>query len=319
MASHLLSGGYLKGTSDLGEGDRLDYWRDIICEEYVKLDCRNLPNDFRGELRGGGVIGDIHLSEVLADPQFVVRSRRQIAKCSESDVLISFQLEDRGLVRQNGREALLTPGSFALYDSTQPYSLTFEQRFHQLVVQMPKEVLSRHLMNPEHYTAITISGKSGLGAVLTDFIFSLARELHNVHTAPEELADNLVDMIAIAFSSSVMLSEVGEQSIVREYRKRRIRQYIENNLADPNLSNQEVANSQQISIRYLHKLFDDEEETVHALILNRRLERARLLLNDPAYAGHSIERIAYSTGFINAGYFARVFKKRYGVRPSDVR
>ncbi|MDE0061641.1 MAG: helix-turn-helix domain-containing protein [Gammaproteobacteria bacterium] len=319
MTSYLLEGCYRKGTSGLDEKDRIDYWRDIICDEFVKLDCGKMASNFRGELRGGASVGDLQFAEVVADPQFVERSKRQIAKFAESDFLISFQLEERGLVRQNGREALLTPGSFALYDSTQPYSLTFEQRFHQLVVQMPKEVLSRHLMNPEQYTAVPISGKSGLGAVLTDFIFSLARELHHVHTAPDELSENLVDMIAIAFSSSVMLNQVGNHSIVRESLKRRIRQYIDNNLCNPDLSNLRIAAAQNISVRYLHKLFDDEEETVHAIILNKRLERARGLLNDRAYAGHSIERIAYSTGFVSAAHFSRAFKKRYGVCPSDVR
>lgn len=319
MTSYLLKGGYRKGTSDLEEKDRMDYWRDIVCDEFVKLDCQKMARDFRGELRGGASVGDLQFAEVVADAQFVERSKRQIAKFAESDFLISFQLEERGLVRQNGREALLTPGSFALYDSTQPYSLTFEQRFHQLVVQMPKEVLSRHLMNPEQYTAIPISGKSGLGAVLTDFIFSLARELHNVHAAPDELAENLVDMIAMAFSSSVMLNQVDDHSIVRESLKRRIRQYIDNNLCNPELSNHHIAGSQNISVRYLHKLFQDEEETVHVLILNKRLERTHQLLGDPAYAGHSIERIAYSTGFVSAAHFSRAFKKRYGVCPSEIR
>ena len=319
MTSYLLEGRYQKETSDLKDRDRADYWRDIICDEYVKLDCGKMARDFKGELRGGGMVGDLQFSEVVADAQFVQRSKRQIAKYAESDFLISFQLEERGLVRQNGREALLTPGSFALYDSTQPYSLTFEQRFHQLVIQMPKEVLSRHLMNPEQYTAVPISGRSGLGAVLTDFIFSLARELHNMHSAPDELSENLVDMIAIAFSSSVMLSQVGNHSIVRESLKRRIRQYIDNNLCNPELSNHHIASAQNISVRYLHKLFDDEVETVHALILNKRLERARRLLHDPAYAGHSIERIAYSTGFVSAAHFSRAFKKRYSVCPSGAR
>ena len=319
MTTYLLEGRYRKETTDLDDRDRTGYWRDVICDEFVRLDCSKLADDFKGELRGGANVGELQFAEVLADAQFVERSKRQIAKFAESDFLISFQLEERGLVRQNGREALLTPGSFALYDSTQPYSLTFEQRFHQLVVQMPKEVLSRHLMNPEQYTAVSISGKSGLGAVLTDFIFSLARELHHVRAAPDELSENLVDMIAMAFSSSVMLNQVGNHSIVRESLKRRIRQYIDNNLCNPDLSNQNIASAQNISVRYLHKLFDDEEETVHALILTKRLERTRHLLNDPAYAGHSIERIAYSTGFVSAAHFSRAFKKRYGVCPSDVR
>ena len=316
----LIFSGYRKDTSDLRQRDRLDYWRDIICDEFVQLDCEEVtPGDFLGELHGGVGISDLRFSEVIADPQFVVRSKRQIAKSAEADFLISFQIESRGLIRQNGREALLTPGSFAMYDSTQPYSLTFEERFHQFVLQMPKEVLSRHLLNPERYTAIATSARAGLGAVLTHFIFSLAKELKHVRAASDELADNLVEMIAMAFSSSMMLEQVGTHSVVRKSLRTRILHYIDTNLCDPRLSNAQIARAAGISIRYLHKLFEQEAETVHALVLRKRLERARDLIDDPAYAGHSIEQIAYSTGFLSAAHFSRSFKKHFGLNPSDRR
>ena len=318
--ANLIFGGYQKKTAELQENQRLDYWRDIICDEFVNLDCEKVKaGDFIGELRGGVGVADLRFAEVISDPQLVRRSKRQIAKSTEADFLISFQLKQQGLVRQSGREALLTPGSFALYDSTQPYSLTFKDRFHQLVLQMPKETLSRHLMNPEQYTAIPISGRSGLGAALCNFVFSLAGELHNVRQAPVGLSENLVDIIAMTLSSSVMLEQVEGHSIVREFLKRRIRQYIDNNLSNPELSNTHIAQAQRISIRYLHKLFQDEKKTVHELLLSKRLEKAHQLLSDPTYAAHSVERIAYSTGFASAAHFSRAFKKHYGVCPSEVR
>ncbi|MFT6288902.1 MAG: AraC-like DNA-binding protein [Alcanivorax sp.] len=318
--SFLISDGYKKNTTDLKVDERFDYWREIICDEFVKLDCENVAGgDFFGELRGGVAVGNLQFSEVMSNPQLVERSKSQISKSTESDFLISFQIEKRGLVSQNGRQALLTPGSFALYDSTQPYTLTFNERFHQLIVQMPKEILSRHLMNPEQYTAIPISGQTGLGAVLRNFIFSLAKELRNVQQAPVELSENLVNMIAMAFSSSVMLDQIGDNSIVRESLKRRILQYIENNLCNSELSNQQVAEAQNISTRYLHKLFQGETETIHSLILNKRLEKSAMLLKDPAYAGHSIERVAYSVGFSSPAHFSRAFKKRFGQSPRECR
>ena len=318
--SFLISDGYKKNTTDLKVEERFDYWREIICDEFVKLDCENIADgDFIGELRGGVAVGNLQFSEVMSNPQLVERSKSQISKSTEADFLISFQIEKQGLVSQNGREALLTPGSFALYDSTQPYRLTFNQRFHQLIVQMPKDVLSRHLMNPEQYTAIPISGQTGLGAVLRNFIFSLAKELRNVQQAPVELSENLVNMIAMAFSSSVMLDQIGDNSIVRDSLKRRILQYIENNLCNSELSNQQVAEAQNISTRYLHKLFQGETETIHSLILNKRLEKSAMLLKDPAYAGHSIERVAYSVGFSSPAHFSRAFKKHFGQSPSECR
>ena len=318
--SFLISDGYKKNTTNLKVEERFDYWREIICDEFVKLDCENIADgDFIGELRGGVAVGNLQFSEVMSNPQLVERSKSQISKSTEADFLISFQIEKRGLVSQNGREALLTPGSFALYDSTQPYTLTFNERFHQLIVQMPKEVLSRHLMNPEQYTAIPISGQSGLGAVLRNFIFSLAKELRNVQQAPVELSENLVNMIAMAFSSSLMLDQIGNNSIVRDSLKRRILHYIENNLCNSGLSNQQVAEAQNISTRYLHKLFQGETETIHSLILNKRLEKSAMLLKDAAYAGHSIERVAYSVGFSSPAHFSRAFKKHFGQSPSECR
>ena len=206
-------------------------------------------------------MADLRFSEVISDPQVVHRSKHQIAKSTEEDFLISFQIAQQGLVRQDGREAHLRPGDFALYDSTRPYTLRFKERFHQLVVQMPRTVLARHLLEPEKYTAVSISGRSGLGAILSNFILSLASELYSVEDAPDELSENLVNMIAMAFSSSVILEQSDGPSLAREAIKRRVRQYIDNNLRNPDLSNALIAEAQRISTRYLHKLFEDEDQS----------------------------------------------------------
>lgn len=155
--------------------------------------------------------------------------------------------------------------------------------------------------------------------MLTGFICSLAKELDNAHEMPEAICENLVDMIALAFSSSVMLEQVESHSIVKESIKRRVRHCIEKNFSNPNLSNVHIAENQRISVRYMHKLFQDEDESVHDLIQRRRLETARGLLLDPRYAGHSIEQIAFTTGFASGAHFSRSFKRRYGLSPSDLR
>lgn len=319
-----ISDGYRKKTQDVGDKKhQFEYWSDIVCNEFVKLDCikkdDNADQQFYGELRGGVGIGDVRFAEVISDSHQVVRSKQQISKTSEADFLISFQLAQQGIVRQSGREAILTPGSFAMYDSTQPYSLSFKENFHQFIVQMPKDVLSRHLMNPEQYTAIQMSGTSGLGAVMTNFILSMTKELSHLDQASNELSNNIINMIAMAFSSSVMLEQVGSNSVVKESLIKRIHQYIETNLCNTNLSNQSIAASQGISIRYLNKLFEEQAESVHSLVLEKRLSRCLKLLQDPGYSGHSIETIAYNVGFSSGAHFSRCFKKHFGQSPSQYR
>lgn len=319
-----ISDGYRKKAKDAGdERQQFDYWHDIVCDEFVQLDCESLPysenSPFEAELRGGAALSSMKFAEVIANPHKVTRSKNQIARATEDEFLISFQLSAQCIIRQNGREAVLTPGTFALYDSTQPYALSFKEQFHQLVVQMPKAVLGQHLANAEQYTAIQMCGRAGLGFVLRNFVLSLAAELQQLEHSSEDLSENVLHMMAMAFSSSVMLEQVGNNSLVKDSLKQRVYRFIELNLCNPDVSNQMIADSQGISLRYLNKLFSEESESVHALILEKRLSKSLALMQDPAYSGHSIEKIAYSVGFSSAAHFSRSFKKRFGYSPSQVR
>jgi len=316
----LLSEGYEKSTATQATSNRFDYWRETICDEYVQLDCDSQNKEqFSGVMRGGVNVSKLQFSELQADNQHVVRSKSQIAKSQRDDFLISFQLRERGLVRQSGREAILDPGCFVLYDSSEPYSLSFEQPFHQLIVQMPKTVLSQHLSNPEQYTAVAVCGKSGLGAVLSNFIFSMAQEVHCLKNTPDNLIENLLNMIAIAFSSSIQLDQLRESCVVSDSLRHRICRYIDNNMNDPTLNNQTIADAQGISLRYLNKLFQDEPTSVHQLILSKRLNKAKMTLTDVAYEKLTIEQLAYGLGYSSPAHFSRSFKKHFGVSPSEVR
>lgn len=322
--SFIIKKGYQQDVEKYQGVSRFDYWREVISNEYVQLGCDPHPenkniNNFNAALRGGIGLGDVQFSEVISSPQIAKRTQEQIRKAGEDDFLISFQLDKHCIVRQYGREALLTPGSFALYDSTAPYSLSFSEAFHQFVIQMPREVLARHLIEPEKYSAVTMNANSGLGLVLRDFIFSLVGELSSSEVPPSEvLSENLVNLIALSFSSTVFQSDLAESDCVKEALMRRIRQFIENNLFDPKLNNNRIAESQGISVRYLHKLFQNENESIHEMILHKRLAAARELLMKTDESRPSVESVAYHVGFSGAPHFSRAFKAYYGVCPSSV-
>ena len=126
-------------TDDVAARERLDYWREAICDVFVKLDCRSAQRrGFYGHMTSE-VLDCIQLSLVDAGSQHVLRGARQLAKSNEDDFLISMQVDGVGVVRQDGRDALLQPGSMALYASTRPYELLFPRRFRQLVVQSCRE------------------------------------------------------------------------------------------------------------------------------------------------------------------------------------
>jgi AraC-like DNA-binding protein len=319
----IIKNGHQKDVDEQHGFSRFDYWREMISNEYVQLACDPHPDksiaEFDGAIRAGIGLGDVEFSEVVANPQIAKRTSEQINKSGENDFLISFQMEKSCIVRQYGREALLTPGSFALYDSTAPYSLSFDEAFHQFVIKMPREVLARHLIEPEKYSAISMNANSGLGLVLKDFIFSLVGELGSPESETSELlSENLVNLIALSFSSTVFQNNLAESDCVKEALLRRIRGFIANNLLDPKLNNSCIAESQGISVRYLHKLFQSQEESIHEMILNKRLAIAHELLLGSDESKPTVESVAYHVGFSGAPHFSRAFKLRYGVCPSSI-
>ncbi|MBH0138728.1 AraC family transcriptional regulator, partial [Pseudomonas syringae pv. tomato] len=64
-------------------------------------------------------------------------------------VLVSLALEGRAQVSQEGREAVLEVGDFAIYDTRRPYRLHFDCAFRQTVVQIPRKSLQQRLCNLE--------------------------------------------------------------------------------------------------------------------------------------------------------------------------
>ena len=70
-------------------------------------------------------------------------------------------------------------------------------------------------------------------------------------------------------------------------------------------------------IRALHALFEDVDASVAGLVRSERLVWCLEVLQRPN--GGSVTDIAFRWGFCDAAHFSRVFKRAFGVTPSDVR
>ncbi len=92
--------------------------------------------------------------------------------------------------------------------------------------------------------------------------------------------------------------------------------HIEDNL-ESELSLAEIAKVAGVSVSHLKTLFRRSTGTpVHQYILRRRVERAKLLLQDESL---SIAQIAFATGFAHQSHLARHMRKILGVTPAVAR
>lgn len=85
--------------------------------------------------------------------------------------------------------------------------------------------------------------------------------------------------------------------------------FIEARLSDRDLTPAKVAAAHHMSVRRLHKLFEDQPLTVAALIRRRRLEQCRAEL---AGTDRTVAAVAARWGFADPAHFSRLFKATYG-------
>ena len=95
----------------------------------------------------------------------------------------------------------------------------------------------------------------------------------------------------------------------------RVMKYINAHLADPDLNVEKLTEKVGISRAQLHrKLKEIAGVSAGEFIRNLRLEQAARLIEEGQI---NITQVAYSVGFNNQTHFSTVFKKHYGMSPSE--
>lgn len=308
-------------TDGVIEQERFELWRDLICGVFVQLDCEPVADAPAGPFAGritARALGPIRVSEVVTSPQHVVRSPRQIARAREDDVLVSLQLTERCTIRQDGRAATIGPGDFALYDSARPYTLHMDRPFRQLVWQLPRTMLLDRAPTLRDHTAIRVAGHSGVGAVVSRFLTSVADRLDELSPAEAtQLVSLVADLLASGLGSAAGTGVA--PSSVAQLHLQRAKAEIDRRLSDPDLGPAAIAAAVAISPRYLHRLFATEGTSVGRYVLARRLERCGQQLRNPALGHLTVTEVAFHTGFRDAGHFSRTFRRHFGMPPSEYR
>lgn len=317
--SRVCAGGIEANTESVAAAERFDFWHDVICAAFVRLEAETLPSErpFSAEIASRN-LGPLTLSRVRAEPHAVQRSIRLINQEPRDDVLVSVQLSGTAAVRQDDRQAILKPGDFALYDATRPYNLIMREHFEMLVLQFDRRFLMERCPSPEHLTALRIAGDNPEAAAVSGYL----RSLRSVALEPDDfvsrqLATSALDLLGAALAGR--FGADGSPNSKRTMYFLRACNYINVHASDPTLTLTQVAAAVGVSLRYLHAVFSDHDISVGEYLIKRRLSRCLEELLSPPSATKTITEIALKHGFKSAAHFTRRFSEAYGRCPSDVR
>ena len=303
---------------ECGVATTLNEWRALAGGRFVPLQLSaDGADSFHAALRTRD-FGRVTINEITAAPHRVERLPELISPTDSRHYKLSLQLEGTGFVAQDGRTAVLRPGDIAIYDTSRPYTIDFNEDVRCLVMAFPQDAFEVAPQLIRRITAVRLAGDDGVGAVISPFMQHLADNLELLDgVSGERIVRSSLDLLTALVYAEISAGEDAGES--RRAELWACKRWIEDNLDDPELSAAAVARAQYISMRHLQYLFHDEGLTVSGYIRMRRMEGCRLDLSDSALASLSVAQIAERWGFTDASRFSKVFKAEFGLPPRRFR
>ncbi|MFF2963298.1 helix-turn-helix domain-containing protein [Streptomyces sp. NPDC057963] len=310
-------------TDDLPNADRFTWWHEMTRATLIPT---LLASDHTVDFRAAANVVDLGAAQVTAMTYLPLTSARTSKLIRQSDpeyCQLSLTVRgDMGL-SQCGREATFGSGELMLYDSSFPFegwTAAEDGSVAHIVAQIPKTLLPFPARLLNRLSASRIPADEGFSELLATFLTQVTSNAHRYRTSDGvRLAMVLIDLLG----GTVAHCLETDNALPPESRHRvlflQVQRFIRQHIGDPDLSAETIALAHHISVRSLHRIFQQEGTTVRALIRSLRLDGCRHDLANPLHRHRTIQGIAARWGFPRPADFTRAFRTAYGMPPSEYR
>lgn len=263
---------------------------------------------YRAELRPYR-FGVLNACEIISDQDVQVRPWRPVGG---ADRLVAGVVLDGGArLEQDGRQASADPGELVLYTGSRPFRLGIRGPYRYFVVDFEGTALAR--IADRRVTANIEVSHAPAVRILAATLAELADQASRLDPATcREMGEHIVYLLRTALRGLV-LAPTAPDGVYEQ-----VLDYIEEHLADE-LAPSTIAAAHHVSVRYLHKMFQQRGDTVCAYIRRCRLDHIRRTLADPELAHRSVHSVAARWGFAEASHFGKLFRAEFGVSPGEFR
>ncbi|MFJ4790835.1 helix-turn-helix domain-containing protein [Streptomyces sp. NPDC088794] len=312
-------------TAEVSTEERFAFWREVHTKLWVPFDIRcdsRTESEFQAQV-GASEIGPVQAALITTMPHSVHRTPKLIRQDDPGTLKLGCVVRGGGMVTKGSHRIDQRVGDLVLHDTSRPYQAEFAPQIpvHQLLLlSFPRGLLPLPERDLQRLSTRRIPGTRGIGALSSQFLLHFARHMHEF--SPSDTA-RLSTLILDVLSTALAEALDAERVIPPHSRQRallaQIHAFIRDNLGDTDLTPDAIATAHHISVRYLHKLFQQDGHTVAGWIRKRRLEQCRRDLADPRLAALPIHAIAARWGFTRPAHFSQAFRHAYGVTPRQCR
>jgi AraC-like DNA-binding protein len=303
-------------TDALPERDRFPTYCEEIGRRYIGLDFRTRDQSrFSATLalQRAGAVDIVHSSNVALDS---VRTPQLVRDGDDSLCVVLLESGSAHLIQCGDDHEFDTA---IVCDAAYAGACNFVTTAEFWSLRIPRRRIMELLPRATRFAGAKLDKDITAQRLLLGYL----RATFNVHLsagrATELYGEHIIDLVALALGADGEGRAAAEERGVRATRRSAILREIERHGDDAGLSVTTVASALGITPRYVHLLLEETGKSFTHHVLERRLERAAMLLRDPRLRHRKVADIAAEAGFNDLSYFNRAFRRHFGATPSDIR
>lgn len=305
-------------TDELDTGEARDRWSDTLNQLYCEMDIA-WPRGHRSFTAqwAGQQVGDLHVSAIRAEMHTVLRSPAMVASDWNEDLLVCMVDDGHARISQGGRTAVLSHGAIGVLDCSKPFSYHCPEQFRQVVVRMPRALLTSRLPSDvvDETSARAIPGNRGVGKLLAGVLNGMAALGNSVSTgAAAVLSGSALDIVALVVTETTPPTSATAAAHARDLFA--AQQALRRHLHEAGYSLGDLSTELGMSVRYIQELFANVGTTPRTWLQQIRIERARRHLLTTRL---TVAEVAARSGFRDVSHFSRTFRARLGMSPGSYR
>ena len=304
-------------VDDVDVADRLDAWGEI-CKESLMADfvgpARPSDGAFHGVLTKRSLDDVVHINFVSTpfeggfSPHSSSAEYIGIGFAASSYLSEQLEFQDGHATTYDGHLTVWECSSLHSFARQSSGSAPVEQTF----IMFPRTGV-RDMANRLRSRRGVCQPDSNAGHLLAALATSLNDIDHVIEPeAGYAIRNALVELASGTVSSGLEFSHAA----VGEAMRRKVESWVRSNLRDGDVSPESAARAHGLSLRSLHRLFSDSDQTYGAFVRSARIERAR---QDIVASEEPVQRIAMRWGYSDASHFCREFRRLTGLTTSESR
>jgi len=256
---------------------------------------------------------ELDVVDMRCGPLLAARTNRLVQEANDALMIALLVHDGAEIVGHVDTAAVLSRGDLLLWNCERPARFAVADLVSKRLMVVPADLFDSAGTKRIAQRGFTVVRRSPATQLLDHFLGTLVTSEDCLGSAASAGVRNAVlELLFGSLQPDPSASIDGSTIALRPA----VERWIDQHLTDMVITPTSVAVAHAVSVRTVHRMFAETGDTLGSVVRLRRLNRVR---GELECTDHTIAAIASRWGFCDSSHLNRIFKRQFGLSPSDYR